>query len=237
MRRPSYVSWPLWKTLSLGLFVGGSISLMSWLFKFLWEAGRYAGFNSTPPTFPPFTVWDLLAGSGFLVYPLWNRFAWQLKRKNAGFYRWFGDLLGGVYLFMGGTGGVLFGMYAARQREYKLALSVMGILALVVMMTVLLVAEQIWHYVPGRKERLDGFGWYYWSMDRHVVAAQAASETRERGGQNGLVSQDGKRLPGRRHPALHARGVWARHQGSEQSAGSRSPKRGGLHASRDCISE
>ncbi len=49
MRRPSYVSWPLWKTLSLGLFVGGSISLMSWLFKFLWEAGRYAGFNSTPP--------------------------------------------------------------------------------------------------------------------------------------------------------------------------------------------
>jgi hypothetical protein len=41
-------------------------------------------------------------------------------------------------------------------------------------------------------ERLDGFGWHPWSMDRHVAAAQTAPKTVKQGGNNGLVSQDGK---------------------------------------------
>jgi len=86
-------------------------------------------------------------------------------------------------------------------------------------------------------KRLAGFGRRYWSLDRHMVAAQAALGTRDQGSQNGLVSQDGKRLLGRRHQAIHAQGVWERHLGFEQSAGSRSTKRGGLHASRNCVSE
>ncbi len=51
--KPAVVSWSTWKALLIMLATGGSITSLSWLFKMFWEPGRYVGFNSSPPSFPP----------------------------------------------------------------------------------------------------------------------------------------------------------------------------------------
>lgn len=96
--KPDIVSWPTWKILLLGLFVGGSITSFSWGFKMFWEPGRYVGLNSNPPSFPPLTILDILLGIAPLLIVLWKRWAWQPRRKHARWHRWLVSLLGAVYL-------------------------------------------------------------------------------------------------------------------------------------------
>lgn len=71
---------------------------LGWLFKFIWEPGRYGGFHSDPPSFPPLTIKELLLGSGFFPLSLWSLWAWQPKRKHARWHRWLASLTGAIYL-------------------------------------------------------------------------------------------------------------------------------------------
>jgi energy-coupling factor transporter transmembrane protein EcfT len=91
----------IWKAILAPLYLWAVFTFFGWLFKFISEPGRYSGFNSNPPSFPPFpplTVGNVLSGSLWVLIYWWLYWAWKPRRKHARWLRWLGGLALGIYV-------------------------------------------------------------------------------------------------------------------------------------------
>ncbi len=99
---PKVVSLPLWRAITLGLIMWVFVtSVCWWLDLILLEVrnpGRYPGFRSDPPIFPPLTTDEIFVGSGILLSIFLTRWAWHSRQF---WRRWLSTLFTMVYLYIG----------------------------------------------------------------------------------------------------------------------------------------
>jgi hypothetical protein len=85
-KKPTAVSWPIWKFVLLVLLLQAIFTFLAWLDR--------SFFNNALPT-----VVDILAGSGVSIFALWQRWVW--KRFNGVRLRllvWIGNVFVSFYL-------------------------------------------------------------------------------------------------------------------------------------------
>jgi len=90
--KPPVASFPIWKTILLGIGQSLIFTFLVWLFSALLPM-----IQGNLPDWS-LSALDVLLGSVMLPITVYSRWAWQPRRKNAHWHRWIVNLSSGLYI-------------------------------------------------------------------------------------------------------------------------------------------